>query len=313
MQENNAHNSSLHHGRTFSEAIREGCSEQTLLADAETCAGTDPESDGARHRVVRVRKNERELNEKEQEAFRGAVESLIANNRTYEHFVLTHTLGKHRMHGSGGFVGLKRFLPWHRQFILEFEHALCQAHVDSGGDPSLLTGLPYWRWNSQDPGFPAWLDGFLPLEREPINNRPIGPRSPGNPADLPGQRDLDVIMNGSQAFLAGEHDGINDFVRFVYVLDGWAKHPDGTDVRAHNHVHQWVGGVMDLIMLSPIDPVFWLLHAEIDRLWHIWQRQHPDAKPPLENKDSVLDPWSVTVDDVMEISDLGYEYAENVP
>ncbi|TPX18679.1 uncharacterized protein E0L32_002536 [Thyridium curvatum] len=58
----------------------------------------------------------------------------------------------------------------------------------------------------------------------------------------------------------------------------------------HNHVHNFVGG--DLAgdcpkalreqdcpgmadSFTPNDPLFWLHHAQLDRLWNEWQRRHP--------------------------------------
>ena len=46
----------------------------------------------------------------------------------------------------------------------------------------------------------------------------------------------------------------------------------------HNLVHRWVGGNMST-RSSPNDPVFWLHHCNIDRLWAVWQQLHPNAKP----------------------------------
>ena len=42
----------------------------------------------------------------------------------------------------------------------------------------------------------------------------------------------------------------------------------------HNGVHGWVGGDMTA-MTSPNDPIFFMHHAQIDRIWAIWQRTHP--------------------------------------
>ena len=40
----------------------------------------------------------------------------------------------------------------------------------------------------------------------------------------------------------------------------------------HNTVHRWVGGDM-MTDMSPNDPVFFLHHANIDRIWFNWQRR----------------------------------------
>ena len=55
------------------------------------------------------------------------------------------------------------------------------------------------------------------------------------------------------------------------------------EVPLHNLVHRWVNGTM-LMMGSPNDPVFWLHHANVDRLWGDWQRIHPTTCPYLPSK-----------------------------
>jgi tyrosinase len=50
----------------------------------------------------------------------------------------------------------------------------------------------------------------------------------------------------------------------------------------HNGVHNLIGGTMDNVAISPRDPIFWLHHANIDRLWDAWVRagggRHMPAK-----------------------------------
>jgi tyrosinase len=50
-----------------------------------------------------------------------------------------------------------------------------------------------------------------------------------------------------------------DYTQFTSQLEGY-----------HNVVHGWVGGIMNNIIYSPSDPVFWMHHAMIDRLWSLW-------------------------------------------
>lgn len=60
---------------------------------------------------------------------------------------------------------------------------------------------------------------------------------------------------------------------------------------------------------APADALFWLHHAEIDRLWHEWQQINPGLDPVLAGADAVMDPWPETVDQVLNIADLNYTYA----
>jgi tyrosinase len=92
----------------------------------------------------------------------------------------------------------------------------------------------------------------------------------------------------------------------------------------HNLVHRYVGGTMGN-MTSPNDPVFWLHHCSIDRLWAEWQPQHPTEAPYLPTaggptghnlNDTLIFsaappvPWagSNTPQSVIDHHALGYQY-----
>lgn len=57
---------------------------------------------------------------------------------------------------------------------------------------------------------------------------------------------------------------------FRNVVEGWTR-PTGL----HNLVHVWVRGDMEYAT-SPNDPVFYLNHCNVDRVWATWQEAHPD-------------------------------------
>ena len=65
---------------------------------------------------------------------------------------------------------------------------------------------------------------------------------------------------------------------------------------------------MNDTFVSPADPLFWLHHAEVDRIWHQWQQRHPGLGTEISGADAVLDPWTERVEDVEETQGLGYEY-----
>lgn len=97
----------------------------------------------------------------------------------------------------------------------------------------------------------------------------------------------------------------------------------------HNRVHLWVGGKFGdpkkpakgpmALGVAPNDPVFWLLHANIDRLWVEWQRRHgrvyvPEAGgPPGHNLDDPMTPFDtigleITPRMMLDHRALGYVY-----
>ena len=102
----------------------------------------------------------------------------------------------------------------------------------------------------------------------------------------------------------------------------------------HNLVHVWVGGVFgdpknEILgtmsgITAPNDPVFWLHHANIDRIWIEWQRRHGRSYLPLagghygQNLDGLMWPFhtigiNVTPRSLLDHHALGYTYDEGEP
>lgn len=252
-----------------------------------------------------LRRDQSNLTFEEQEAFKNAVTALVQDG-AYAALVADHMDMSHRMHGAmmGQFstVGLLRFLPWHRRYLVAFEGELQRVDRSLRPDATEPLTLPYWRWT--DP-FPEWLEGFLPAPDPATSSAPPS-REKESPPEKPTEEDLETIVEGFAAQLPA--NDVPDYVRFTWGLEGWGRRPDGSSLPAHNHVHDWVGGIMSNPMTSPTDPIFWLHHAEVDRLWHVWQQANPGEGPPLQGVDRVLDPWPETVDDVAEVTSLGVSY-----
>lgn len=61
-------------------------------------------------------------------------------------------------------------------------------------------------------------------------------------------------------------------------------------------------------LTASFDPVFWPIHANIDRLWHEWQIRNPHSLP--FDLDAVLTPWSYTIADTLNMARFGYEYVK---
>ena len=225
------------------------------------------------------RQNQNTLDDDWKTRFKSAVNQMV-DQGNYRRIALIHADMDHRMHSMNGIVGTYRFLPWHRVYLVKFEAELRLV------DGNLF--VPYWDWIN-DQTVPSWLDDLLPQSLTDLNGDPIDVvRSPGadpQTPDLPTQPDLDGVNAQS------------DYVPFTSSLEG-----------IHNTVHNWVGGIMADIMYSPCDPLFWLHHAFIDRVWATWQLLNPGQAPPLSGIDRTLDPWAETVDDALDTTTLGYAY-----
>ncbi|MFJ4922888.1 tyrosinase family protein [Streptomyces sp. NPDC088725] len=240
-----------------------------------------------------TRKNQRNLTGAEKKKFVQAVLELKRRG-TYEEFVELHI----QYYISDAEDGLRAghmapsFLPWHRQFLLDFEGALQKV------DKSVT--IPYWDWTADNSHSSSlWAESFLggngrqgdrqvmtgpfahragnwPI-RTSVTDSDFLTRNFGRPADpvsLPTAAELAGAMN-EKVYDASPWDSTAR-TGFRNRLEGWTTGGDKAPWRNHNRVHRWVGGEM-LGAASPNDPVFWLHHAFVDLLWDRWQSKHPKA------------------------------------
>jgi hypothetical protein len=80
----------------------------------------------------------------------------------------------------------------------------------------------------------------------------------------------------------------------------------------HGEVHVAVGGESGEMSTarSPDDPIFWLHHANVDRIWARWQQRNAGKRP--KNVDEELKPspmFGVQVSETLKLNELGYRYA----
>ena len=219
------------------------------------------------------RRDQASLNETQKQRFLCAF-NMLNQNGVLGQFVEVHGQSSHRMHHT------LRFLPWHRVFLAKLEDALRSIHPD--------VAIPYWDWTkAAAQSVPAWLAGVTPTVVTPSRTITVI-RAPGSSADL-GM----IAANTPTAM------GRTDFNSFTATLES-----------IHDSVHVWVGGSMSAIPTAPADPLFWMHHANIDRLWHLWQNSPQGAgkNPPLSGADAVMDPYPNTEADTRNIATLGYTY-----
>lgn len=251
----------------------------------------------------------------------------------YDDYVQMHVLSM-QTDGKGWAHGGPAFLPWHRAFLRRLELELQEI------DASIA--LPYWDWT---------LDQIPGVSGSPFTPDFMG--SNGQPGDL-------KVMDGPFAFENGNwtlHVRVNDPVFLTrnfaavtrtlptpanvasalaetpYDAAPWMSrsqpgfrdrlegfHGPGS---LHNRVHAWIGGIMNNTSTSPSDPIFFLHHANVDRLWAQWQFSHSDEPYVPSNAEPVsllghrlsdpMLPWGapVTVASTLKYWE-GYQY-DNVP
>lgn len=228
------------------------------------------------------------------------------------------------------------FLPWHRGYLLALE-ATIRAEVVKLGGPSDWA-LPYWNYfgpddeNKLPPAFatPAWPDGKTnnPLF---ISQR-YGPQDDGDVYVDPSHVNLDAMS-------VPEYTGVSKAERGFGGLDTGFEHGGPThgslERQPHDQVHVDVGGSnpknpnLPGLMSDPdtagLDPIFYLHHCNIDRLWEVWlQSSISEGNPTDANwiggpanvgergfsmpMPPNGDPWNYTPGDMADLSKLDYTY-----
>jgi tyrosinase len=228
-----------------------------------------------------VRKKASAMTVAEQNRFKSVITTLInrpGNPNPYGRLVGRHA-EDHMMHPFMGPVGTQRFLPWHRVYLLKVER------MGQAVDP--LFFIPYWKWTTQRE-VPPWLATFKPTVKVPGSDRTVTRNPPRPMTTLPTSAQITAVL------------ARGTFTSFV-------AQPTGIDL-PHGTVHMWCNGIMSDISWSPVDPLFWLHHAMIDRIWSIWQAAHPGKNPTLAGADRIMDPWPETEAQVRSIAALGYSY-----
>lgn len=285
-----------------------------------------------------VRKNASQLTSHEIETFVAALKELKRSGR-YDVYVLQHAQAV-----MSNIHRCSAFLPWHRQLLVDLEKELQEV----SGDPNLA--IPYWHWgenatftNPED--YRMWADDFLgpggksfdghivtsgpfragEWDTIDINGNNAGPliRSLGNSpiaGSLPTQEQIEAMLRVTPFDVASYDRLVTS--GFRNLLEGWY----GSDEPMfHNRGHVWVGGSM-IPMTSPNDPVFFLHHCFVDKLWWDWQKRHShmgmeeylptnDGRPSQNLHDQMEAGISgnVTPAQMLDIEALGYSYDTQEP
>ena len=198
-------------------------------------------------------------------------------------------------HGSPG------FLTWHRAYMKAFEKALQSVKCD--------VMLPFWNWSSgPTTGVPAACAAPTYVNRagdtvpNPLYSGPIATAAGGGATSR--RADIDTTMFGDIATTAQAAMSSTTFASFQSALNG-----------PHGVLHARTGGEMGSVPLAGFDPILFLHHCNVDRLWWNLQQSHPGSALPASEATYELDPfpkpfsnqWQVGAD-VESTDDLGYRY-----
>jgi tyrosinase len=190
------------------------------------------------------------------------------------------------------------FLPWHRMFVYFFERIARKA----SGDPAFT--LPYWNYSASGPNHGRIPPPFRKSGSSLFQaNRNSGVNTGGPIDGSPPNGDLSLSALSEPTYVpSGGRQG------FCMNLDA----------NLHGNVHVDVGGSKNMgsVPYAANDPVFWLHHCNIDRLWASWNKN--GGKNPTNLTDWLKTTFvfvdengnrvAAAIKDFLDIAGLGYTY-----
>lgn len=277
---------------------------------------------------VRTRKNILRMPREERDLFVNAVLALKnrenINGKYYDEMVKVHMDSMNSHHWSAHGNAL---LPWHRLYVYHFESLL-------RAQPGFRNvTVPYWDWTeTAEKDVLPFTDDFMGGGgvREEEGDNSLAPavfsgpfayrNGRWNTVRLPSLIDpeppIPALERLIEELLFGRSLNEPTELQRVLAIDRYVA-PDGGGFGAqvnigpglHNAVHNGIGGDMGSDG-SPNDPIFWLHHCMLDKVWADWQGRYPDV-PHYEKDDSQdhptdpnapLEPW---------LTDLGRNITPN--
>lgn len=201
------------------------------------------------------------------------------------------SLEKQRQIHAGHFNqhGSWRFFPWHRAQLAHFEEIIAKL----SGRKNF--SLPYW--DAQD-------DHVLPAAL-------CDPKSPFYIAGREANAATDYSSERWKFASEGASIVEDNFDNFVGRVDVAGR----AEAYGHNSVHMITGGKMGDVVTAPLDPLFWLHHCNVDRVWATWQYNNYE-NPPAAWKAEVIGGFvgpkgpvpDTTAGALLDMKALGYAY-----
>ncbi len=226
-----------------------------------------------------IRRNQREIEPTSWKTYITSIENIAQGpSPTYMEFVQVHEVAADLIDHTGHSWGAHRmaghdgrnFLAWHREYLAKLETRLMIINP--------LVTIPYWNW-VEDRAIPKELSDAKDLQDWGITRQ-------FDASLLPDAQAINFVNQAS------------DFVTFQDRLEA-----------VHNLVHRAVGGTMQTTS-APADPLFWLHHAFIDKIWNDWQMaQQAKAgsfQPP--NMNERLLPSPIFTSEVGQLVALSYTF-----
>jgi Common central domain of tyrosinase/Polyphenol oxidase middle domain len=184
------------------------------------------------------------------------------------------------------------FLSWHRAYLYFYERIVRKA----SGDPDFA--LPYWAYD--DPQQATLPIAFVPDDDEMGKDATTPVLSRRNPLARANRLEhverrwigLSNVATDISAAMALDRFATDDQLDAQKVFGGVrsaslqdVQVPGGIEATPHNLVHKVIGLQGDLGSpdTAARDPIFWLHHANIDRLWAKWTDPARGRIPPVDD------------------------------
>jgi tyrosinase len=172
------------------------------------------------------------------------------------------------------------FVAWHRMFIYYFEQIVRAAVVQAG--VSSDWALPFWDYGA------GGQQATIPLAfRDPeVNGSPnplyVSQRAQGINSGLALPP---AVASPARALSRPKFTGMAQFGGGITSVQQFSSSTGQLEQTPHNDVHGLVGGQggwMNDPDQAAEDPIFWLHHANIDRIWFVWSG--PTHEDPADQR-----------------------------
>ncbi len=215
------------------------------------------------------------------------------------------------------------FPPWHRGYLIALEAQIRAAVISLGGPATWA--LPYWNYFGPGSEFnipPAFTQQNLPDgSANPLYVAArYGPNNDGNifvPIPPLAQDCMsNDLFTGDDA--STPPPGFGGPAKGFWHGGGMSGNLESNP---HNLVHVYVGGNSGLMSdpgLAALDPIFYLHHANIDRMWAVWNLANANPNDPnwlngpAANGDREFvmpgSSWVYTPQQMSSLSQLDYTY-----
>ena len=175
------------------------------------------------------------------------------------------------------------FLPWHRAYLVLFEQIVAAAVVKLGGPQGWA--LPYWNYSDTTrPNARLMPAAFVPQRLADNSRNPLWVAGRNSTtADFGiGAPDVRLQALTDALFGGSSHGGDPGFGGPQTAFSHFGGVNGRLENVPHNAIHGAIGGLMNDPDTAALDPIFWLHHSNIDRLWEVWSHSKPQFQPPQQ-------------------------------